>query len=211
MSIRITGTDLDQWSVHRPARGELPALVRQLIMATVQPARIIVPADEGIAMRDLDGVLTVTGDAGPFVPKGKSVWEASTNANPKGKATDDYNKRTRQTNAEARATTAFVFVTSRSRPDAATRIGDKTALGRRMASRAVIASCAASPPGSGQTTWGAPTVRVRSHGLLPGTRRNRVAYPGPDITKCGNAAGRSALRPATPPASAWATARSCFR
>lgn len=97
MSIRLTGTDLNQWSARRPAQGELPAVVRQLIMATAQPARIVFPADEGIAMPGLDGILTVTGEAGPFVPNGASVWEASTNGNPKSKATDDYKKRTSQT------------------------------------------------------------------------------------------------------------------
>jgi hypothetical protein len=97
MSIKLTGTDLNQWSARRSAQGELPAVVRQLIMATAQPARIIFPADEAIARPGVDGTLTVTGDAGPFVPNGDSVWEASTDGNPKGKATRDYTKRTSQT------------------------------------------------------------------------------------------------------------------
>ncbi|SOC46595.1 hypothetical protein SAMN05660748_0330 [Blastococcus aggregatus] len=128
MSIRLTGTDLNQWSGRRSAQGELPAVVRQLIMATAQPARIVFPADEGIARPGLDGILTVTGDVGPFVPSGKSVWEASTNANPKGKASDDYNKRTSQTPADARTTKTFVFVTSRSWPDAASWVEEVTEL-----------------------------------------------------------------------------------
>lgn len=129
MSIRLTGTDLNQWSVRRPAQGELPAVVRQLIMATAQPVRIVFPADEGIARPGLDGILTVTGDAGPFVPNGDSVWEASTNGNPKAKATDDYKKRTSQISADARAKTTFVFVTSRSWPDAAGWVEEMTDLG----------------------------------------------------------------------------------
>lgn len=129
MTIRLTGTDLNQWSARRSAQGELPSLVRQLIMAAVQPARIVFPADEGIARPGLDGVLTVTGDVGPYVPNGESMWEASTNGNPKAKATDDYNKRTRQTPAAVRAKTTFVFVTSRSWPDAAGWIEETTKLG----------------------------------------------------------------------------------
>lgn len=124
MSIRLTGTDLDQWSARRSAHGELPAVVRQLIMATAQPARIAFPADEGIARRGLDGILTVTGDPGPFIPSGESVWEASAEGNPKTKATRDYNKRTSQTSSATRASTAFVFVTSRSWPGATSWAGE---------------------------------------------------------------------------------------
>jgi len=129
MTIRLSGTDLDQWSARRTAQGELPAVVRQLIMAAVQPARIVFPANEGIARPGLDGVLTVTGDTGPYVPSGESMWEASTNGNPRAKATEDYKKRTNQTPADVRAKTTFVFVTSRSWPDAAGWIEEITTLG----------------------------------------------------------------------------------
>lgn len=129
MTMRLTGTDLNQWSARRSAQGELPSVVRQLIMAAVQPARIVFPADEGIARPGLDGVLTVSGDVGPYVPNGESMWEASTNGNPKAKATDDYTKRTSQTPADVRAKTTFVFVTSRSWPDAAGWIEEMTKLG----------------------------------------------------------------------------------
>lgn len=128
MSTRITGTDLDQWSSRQTARGELPAIVRELIMAAASPTRILFPADEATARPGLDGEVSVTGEAGPYVPSGVSVWEASTNANPKSKATDDYKKRTKQTPTERRGELTFVFVTSRSWPGAsdgtAAPIGD---------------------------------------------------------------------------------------
>jgi len=90
--------------------------VRELIMATVSPVNINFPADEAVARPGLDGVLTVVGDAGPFIPSGNSVWEASTNGDPKTKATSDYKKRTQDTSPEDRGNSTFVFVTSRSWP-----------------------------------------------------------------------------------------------
>ncbi|MET9019218.1 hypothetical protein ABZV93_04470 [Actinopolymorpha sp. NPDC004070] len=118
MSIQLTSTDLDQWSNRRDAQGKLPALVRRLLMSTVRPERIRFPAAEGIALPGLDGVLRVSGPAGPYVPAGESVWEASTEARPKPKATRDYTKRTNETTTVERAATTFVFVTSRTFGDA---------------------------------------------------------------------------------------------
>ena len=114
MSTELTSSDLDQWSSRRDAQGQLPAVVRQLIMSTVRPERIRFPADEGIALKGLDGILSVPGGAPPYVPAGNSVWEASTQANSKSKATRDYTKRTNETSPGERASTTFVFVTTRS-------------------------------------------------------------------------------------------------
>lgn len=113
MSTQLTGTDLDQWSNRRETQGQLPSLLRRLVMSTVRPERIRFPAAEGIALPGLDGILKVAGSAGPYVPAGDSAWEASTEARPRSKATRDYTKRTKQTTAAERAATTFVFVTSR--------------------------------------------------------------------------------------------------
>ena len=118
MSTQLTSTDLDQWSNRRDTQGLLPALVRRLVMSTVRPERIRFPAAEGIALPGLDGILKVAGSAGPYVPAGESAWEASTESRPRSKATRDYTKRTKQTTAEERAITTFVFVTSRTFGDA---------------------------------------------------------------------------------------------
>jgi hypothetical protein len=98
-------------------------------MATVHPTRIRFPADEAVSRPGLDGVVTVAGDAGPHVPSGDSVWEASTNGNPKAKAAGDYKKRTEQTTAEERAGLTFVLVTSRSWPGAEEWVEDTKKLG----------------------------------------------------------------------------------
>lgn len=129
MSTRVTGTDLHQWSSRRTAQGELPAVVRQLIMATVEPTRILFPADEAVARPGLDGVLTVSGEAGPYVPAGDSAWEAGTNGDPRTKAAGDYVKRVMRTSVEERAALTFVFVTSRSWPGAVRWVEDTKELG----------------------------------------------------------------------------------
>ncbi|WP_433117863.1 hypothetical protein [Micromonospora sp. CA-246542] len=113
MSTDLTATDLDEWSRRRDAEGHLPTLVRKLIMASVRPDRIRIPAAEGVALPGLDGVVTVAGGSPPYVPSGTSVWEMGTNQNPKSKAKKDYAKRTKDTLEGDRAGATFVFVTSR--------------------------------------------------------------------------------------------------
>ncbi|WP_421735721.1 hypothetical protein [Cellulomonas sp.] len=113
MSTHLTSTDLDDWSRRRDSEAHLPTLVRKLVMATVRPDWIRVPAAEGVALPGLDGVVNVAGGAPPYVPVGASAWEFGTSAGQRKKAVDDYEKRTRETTAEERATTTFVAVTSR--------------------------------------------------------------------------------------------------
>lgn len=128
MSVQLTSTDLDDWSRRQSSHGQLPAVVRRLIMSTVRPERIRFPAAEGIALRGLDGILRVAGSAGPYVPAGDSAWEASAEDRPRSKATRDYTKRTKQTPAAERAAITFVFVTSR-------RFGDSGAWIEEMKAR----------------------------------------------------------------------------
>jgi len=97
-------------------------------MSTVRPERIRFPADEGIALKGLDGVLSVPGGAPPYVPPGDSAWEASTQANSKSKVNGDYKKRTDETHPEVRANRTLVFVTTRSW-DYAAWVKDTKALG----------------------------------------------------------------------------------
>jgi hypothetical protein len=113
VSAQLTSTDLNDWSRRRDTQGQLPALVRRLIMSTVRPERIRFPAAEGIALHGMDGILKVAGSVGPYVPAGDSAWEASTEDPPRSKATRDYTKRTEQTPAAERGAITFVFVTSR--------------------------------------------------------------------------------------------------
>lgn len=118
MSELITSTDIDEWSGRRDAQGHLPTLVRSLIMASVAPDSIRVPAAEGVSARGFDGVVEAAAGAPPYVPAGRSVWEMGTGSKPAEKAESDYLKRTAQLSDKERAATTFVFVTSRTWSDA---------------------------------------------------------------------------------------------
>jgi hypothetical protein len=103
MSAHLTSTELDDWSRRRDSEAHLPTLVRKLLMATVRPDWIRMPAAEGVALSGLDGVVKVSGGAPPYVPAGDSAWECGTNAGKRSKATKDYEKRTEKTPARERA------------------------------------------------------------------------------------------------------------
>lgn len=113
MSAHLTSTDLDEWSRKRDSEAHLPTLVRKLVMATVRPDWIRMPAAEGVALPGLDGIVNVSGGAPPYVPAGDSAWECGTDRGVRAKAIKDYAKRTAETTPEVRARTTFVFVTSR--------------------------------------------------------------------------------------------------
>lgn len=113
MSVRVTSTDLDDWSRRKDSEAHLPTLVRRLIMASSRPEHIRMPAAESVALSGLDGVVHVRDGAAPYVPDGDSVWEMGTNAERLAKANKDYEKRTKQTPATIRATTTYVCVLSR--------------------------------------------------------------------------------------------------
>ena len=129
MSVRITSTDLDDWSRRRDSEGHLPTLVRRLIMATVRPDWIRIPAAEGVALPGLDGIVSVSGGAPPYVPAGDSVWEIGTNQAQRKKAIEDYEKRTNSTPEAERATTTYVCVLSRRWSKGAKWIKDMDARG----------------------------------------------------------------------------------
>ena len=109
----VDATDLVAWANRLDAQAFLPMLIRRLILATTTQVRHVgVRSGEGVQLAGWDGiVIAATGNA--FVPKGASVWEMGTNQNPRSKAQDDYEKRTRDSQGIDPAQTTFVFVTPR--------------------------------------------------------------------------------------------------
>ena len=103
------------WSDTPDARHQLPALVRQLVMATAQVSEIEMPSGSSVQTGGWDG-LVVAESGNPWVPEGNSGWELSCNKDARGKATSDYDKRTNDPRGEHTANTTFVFVTSRRWP-----------------------------------------------------------------------------------------------
>lgn len=113
MSVHITSGDLDEWSRRRDSEGHLPTLVRRLIMETVRPGWIRMPAAEGVALSGLDGIVSVSGSSHPYVPDGDSCWEIGTEQGQRAKAISDYEKRIKDTPVDVRRTTTYVAVTNR--------------------------------------------------------------------------------------------------
>lgn len=89
----ITADNLEAWGRTNSSEAELPELVADLIGATAKDIRSIrFPSGEKGRTRGLDGILESDGDE-LFVPKGKSIWEIGTELDYKGKALDDFKKR----------------------------------------------------------------------------------------------------------------------
>lgn len=113
----ITATELEQWATHRlSARAEMSGLVGDLIRASVTDLTAYrFPRGDKSQIRGFDGEAhTVTGSL--YVPEGQSVWEIGI-GEPKEKADDDYDNRTKKEDVSFRAMTTFVFVTPRAWPD----------------------------------------------------------------------------------------------
>lgn len=108
----ITERMIRDWADQRDAEGELPLLVRRLIGRVATVTAIAMPGGNAVSSPGWDGdVLANQGHA--WVPEGRSCWEMGRNADPSGKANDDYDKRTLETSAEVRRESTFVFVTPR--------------------------------------------------------------------------------------------------
>lgn len=108
--------DIVTWAQRVDAPADLPRLVRQLVDQTNdQVVELQMRADEGVRLQGYDGVSRALRGS-PFVPEGFAVWEMGTSDDPKGKADDDYSKRTADPLGVKPEETTFVFVTPRSWP-----------------------------------------------------------------------------------------------
>jgi hypothetical protein len=109
--------DLIQWSDRVTSRTEFPGLLARLIAETNDQVTYLEMRDaEGSGVSGYDGIVH-TSRGTPFVPLGKSVWELGTGIDPQRKANADYTKRTEDALGVDKATTTFVFATSRRWPN----------------------------------------------------------------------------------------------
>lgn len=113
-SILLTdATDLTLWANRRDAQATLPQLIRRLVHATAKHVlRAGFRSGEGVQLGGWDG-LVVAEEGGAFVPDGMSVWEMGVTRDVKGKADEDYEKRSKNPEGVIPADSAFVFVTPR--------------------------------------------------------------------------------------------------
>lgn len=108
-----TGLDLARWADTKIAKDKFPELMRRLCFASaVNPQRIEFASGEGTALHGYDGVVETGGD-NVFVPQGRSVWELSAEKDHRGKAQDDFKKRTAKPDPFAKRETSYVACTLR--------------------------------------------------------------------------------------------------
>lgn len=106
----ITLRDITRWADEPESRDGLPELVHRLIRETPAISRLYLPTGDASRYRGWDGLATaVEGTGNIRVPAGDSAWEMGVSADVKGKADEDYDKRSKAPSVD----TSFVFVTPR--------------------------------------------------------------------------------------------------
>ena len=107
----VNTTDLRQWANRRNCQETLPELVRKLIRVTSNSIQSIkFPSGENVLIGGWDGILIVTEET-EYLPKGISLWEFGANSDVKGKADEDYEKRSKNPIRFNPAECTYVFVT----------------------------------------------------------------------------------------------------
>ena len=105
----IIARDLEQWAASLSARTAFPALIGDLIRASVPDiSGFRFPSGDKGQVRGFDGHLIAT-EAPPFVPGGVSVWEFGVTKEDAAKADAEFEKHVARISAADRANMTFVF------------------------------------------------------------------------------------------------------
>ena len=111
--VQIDANEIVTWAGTWDAAGQLPNIVRQLILATgLGLSESTVPGGSSVRQPGWDGIV-IAGTENVWVPEGRSVWELSCDANVVKKANDDYEKRTGKPVDWDRSQITYVAVTAR--------------------------------------------------------------------------------------------------
>ncbi|NYZ20488.1 ATP-binding protein [Azospirillum oleiclasticum] len=104
---------ITRWAGEKDSQDGLPELVHRLIRETPGIRRLYLPTGDATRYRGWDGLATaVEGGGNIRLPAGESAWEMGVTADIKGKADEDYDKRSTAPLPD----TTFVFVTPRQWP-----------------------------------------------------------------------------------------------
>ncbi|WEK40769.1 MAG: helix-turn-helix transcriptional regulator [Candidatus Brevundimonas colombiensis] len=108
----VNATHLSQWGERRAGQSGMPEVLSRLIYASVGPAAVLrFPSDESVQYPGWDGVCDSRFGT-RFVPEGASVWEiGAQRAGVRGKADEDFEKRSAGPLGRTPSETTFVFVT----------------------------------------------------------------------------------------------------
>lgn len=113
MGYFVNALAIRRWASVIEARYALPNVIRRLVLATVtSPTVVDFPAYESAQRSGVDGEIECD-QGNPWVPIGRSVWEMGVNNDVKGKADEDFEKRTRDTPDHVRLATTYVALTPR--------------------------------------------------------------------------------------------------
>jgi hypothetical protein len=110
---RLSKQDLAEWANTKNAEGQLPELIRRLILASNPSIELVVfPYGDSIGRSGLDGYVRAR-ESSPYVAEGCSVWECGRNKDHLQKANDDFKKRTNGTSEIRQSNLTYCFVTPR--------------------------------------------------------------------------------------------------
>lgn len=131
----VTANELKAWAARADAKTAFPELMRRLLAATPGISNLEVRTHEGVAASGWDGSATSAGSS--YLPAGELRFEFGTDADPKGKAQDDYDKRVGMLPTDANS--IFVFATPRNWAGAAAWASDRALEGKFAGVKAIDA------------------------------------------------------------------------
>lgn len=109
----VTRNHLEDWAKTVPSKAGLPYLISRLVRAiTPASTQIDFPSGSAAYIGGWDGVVFCKEDTA-YVPEGTSLWEFGTEKDNKGKADDDYEKRTQDSLGHNPKDCVFIFATPR--------------------------------------------------------------------------------------------------
>lgn len=109
----VTRDDIERWAERIDSKGDLPYLMSRLVRATTPAStQANFPSGSAAYIGGWDGEVNCQEDT-PYIPKGISLYEFGTEADSKGKADDDYDKRKANSLGYNPKESVFIFVTPR--------------------------------------------------------------------------------------------------
>ena len=112
----VQAVDLDGYANTINSQAVIPELLYWLVKQSITNASVCrIPYGDAINQPGWDGIVQAESAFLEFVPAGTSYWEVGTGSSPQGKASDEFNKRSKEVSAKDRAGASFVFVTPRFR------------------------------------------------------------------------------------------------
>ena len=95
-NMRIKVNHITQWSKERDCQGNLPLLVKKLILASSKKiTKCDFPSEDQVYLPGYDGIVKNEEET-LFVPKGQSVWEMGCSEDWRKKANEDYHDRKKE-------------------------------------------------------------------------------------------------------------------